>query len=125
MLDKIFIKEIRRAYPDVSITFAARGAPIYNDVTEEDAYLVGMDKVASILGNGSDIPGTDLNEVSRAFHQAFADADIILSKGQGNFETLLGCGYNVYYLFLCKCNVFINKLGAKQFDSIFVNDRTI
>ncbi len=125
VLDKIFIKEIRREYPDVAVTFATRGAPIYNDVTQEDAYLAGMDKAASIIGNGSDIPGTDLNEVSRAFHQAFTDADIIISKGQGNFETLLGCGYNVYYLFLCKCNVFINKLGAKQFDSIFVNDRAI
>ena len=125
VLDKIFIKEIRRVYPNLTVTFATRGAPIYNDVTQEDAHAVGMDEYASIIGNGSDIPGTDLNEVSRAFYDVFASADVILSKGQGNFETLLGCGYNVYYLFLCKCNVFISKLGAKQFDSIFVNDRAI
>ena len=125
VLDKIFLKEIRREYPKLSVTFATRGAPIYNDVTEEDAYAVGINEYAAIIGNGSDIPGTDLREVSRDFHDTLLNADVILSKGQGNFETLLGCGHNIYYLFLCKCNVFINKLGAKQFDSIFVNDRTI
>lgn len=125
VLDKVFIKEIRREYPHLSITFATRGAPIYNDVTMDDARLVGMDELASVIGNGSDIPGTDLSEVSRAFYDTFMNADVILSKGQGNFESLLGCGQNVYYLFLCKCNVFITKMGAKKFDSIFVNERRI
>lgn len=125
VLDKIFIKEIKREYPHLKILFATRGAPIYNDVTGDDARFVGMDQYASIISNGSDIPGTDLGEVSREFYDTFMNADVILSKGQGNFESLLGCGRNVYYLFLCKCNVFIAKMGAKKFDSIFVNEQRI
>ncbi len=125
VLDKVFIKEIRREYPRLNIRFATRGAPIYNDITVDDAHFVGMDRYASIISNGSDIPGTDLDEVSSEFHDAFMNADIILSKGQGNFESLLGCGRNVYYLFLCKCNVFIKKMGAKQFDSMFINELRI
>jgi damage-control phosphatase, subfamily I len=122
VLDKIFIKEISRQYPQLRITFATRGKPIFNDVTEEDAYYVGMDRYAKILHNGADLPGTDLREVSLEFKEYFDAADVVIAKGQGNFESLSGCGKNIYYLFLCKCDMMIQKLSADRFSNMFINE---
>lgn len=122
VLDKIFIKEIKKHYPNVKITFAARGKAIFNDVTEEDAYYVGMDKHAQIINNGADLPGTDLLEVSEEFKKVFDEADVVIAKGQGNFESLSGCGKNVYYLFLCKCDMMIQKLSSGRYSNMFINE---
>lgn len=119
VLDKLLIKFIKKRFPNLSITFATRGAPISSDVTETDAYYVGMDQYADIINNGTDLPGTDLQEVSGSFEEVFTTAEVIIAKGQGNFETLTDSGKNIYYLFLCKCNVFIKKLNSGQFVPIF------
>ncbi|QZY53611.1 damage-control phosphatase ARMT1 family protein [Crassaminicella profunda] len=125
VFDKIFIKEIKREYPHVEIFFAVRGEPVLNDINEEDAYNVGIDKYAHILSNGTDLPGTDLLEVSDEFKEIFERADLILSKGQGNFESLSECGENIYYLFLCKCNLFMEKFKCKKLSNIFVHESNI
>lgn len=122
VLDKIFIEEIKRHCPNLKITFAARGKAIFNDVTEEDAYYVGMDKHALITNNGADLPGTDLLEVSEEFKKVFDEADIVIAKGQGNFESLSGCGKNIYYLFLCKCEMMIQKLSAGRYSNMFISE---
>lgn len=122
VLDKIFIKEIARHYPQLKITFAARGGAIFNDVTEEDAYYISMDKHAHIINNGADLPGTDLLEVSEEFKEVFDRADVVIAKGQGNYESLSGCGRNIYYLFLCKCDMMIQKLSAGRFSNMFINE---
>lgn len=119
VFDKIFIKKIAQQYPHIKITFVTREKPISSDVTEEDAYYVGIDQYASIVNNGTDIAGTDLFEVSEQFKELFNQADVIISKGQGNFETLTGCGRNIYYLFLCKCDVFMKMLKVEKFTSMF------
>ncbi len=125
VFDKIFIKEIKKNYPDVEIYFAVRGMPVLNDVTEEDAYYVGLDKYANILSNGTDLPGTDLLEVSDEFKEIFNKADIIISKGQGNFESLPGSGKNIYYLFLCKCKLMMQKLKSDKLSHIFVHESNL
>jgi uncharacterized protein with ATP-grasp and redox domains len=122
VLDKIFIKEIKKHYPNLKITFATRGKAIFNDVTEEDAYYVEMDKHADIINNGADLPGTDLLEVSEKFKEVFNEADVIIAKGQGNFESLSGCGKNIYYLFLCKCDMMIQKLSAGRYSNMFISE---
>jgi len=119
VMDKLLLKQIKRRFPHLTITYATRGAPISSDVTEKDAYYVGIDKYATVINNGADLPGTDLHEVSAAFRAVFEEADIIIAKGQGNFETLTDTGKNIYYLFLCKCDVFIKKLNAGQFTPVF------
>ena len=77
-----------------------RGGNAQNDATRADAHAVGMDALVPILDNGSCIPGTELAYCGESLLREFSRADVILSKGQGNFECLLGCGQNVYYLFL-------------------------
>jgi Uncharacterized conserved protein len=119
VMDKLLIKQLRNQFPRLKITYVTRGKPISSDITEQDAYYVGIDKYAEISNNGTDLPGTDLLEVSETFHQKFKQADIIISKGQGNFETLAGSGKNIYYLFLCKCDLFVSKLKAKRFEPVF------
>ena len=122
VLDKLFIKEIAAEYPNVRITFVTRGKPIFNDVTEEDAYYVGIDRYAAIINNGTDLPGTDLLEVSQEFKNRLQSADLIIAKGQGNYESLCGCGLNIYYLFLCKCNMIMEKLNAGKFANMFISE---
>lgn len=123
VFDRIFVNTIKKEFPAAKIYFAARGRPVLNDITEEDAYLVKMDEIAEIINNGTSIPGTVLEHVSPAFKEIFDQADVIIAKGQGNFESLFGSGReNLYYLFLCKCNLFIERLGAKPNDLIFMRE---
>jgi uncharacterized protein with ATP-grasp and redox domains len=124
VFDRVFVEAIKENYPDVRIYFAARGKPVLNDITEEDAYLVKMDEFAEIINNGTSIPGTMLEYVTPAFREIFAQADVIISKGQGNFECLLGSGReNLYHLFLCKCDLFVDRLGVRKNDLIFREER--
>lgn len=123
VFDKIFITTIKDYYPLLNVYFATRGKPVLNDITEEDAYLVGMDSLARIINNGTGIPGTVLEYCSSEFKRIFDEADVIISKGQGNFESLYGDGReNLYYLFLCKCSLFMERLGAKQNQLIFMRE---
>lgn len=87
------------------VTLAVRGLPIINDATMEDAITAGLDKLVPILGNGSDAPGTLLDDCSEEFRNAFDSADLTISKGQGNFESLSHCGKNIFFLFKAKCQV--------------------
>jgi uncharacterized protein with ATP-grasp and redox domains len=123
VFDKIFIRTIKECYPHLQIDFATRGKPIMNDVTEEDAYMVGIDTYANIINNGTDIPGTILEHCSDSFVNVFNESDVIISKGQGNFESLYGNGYtNLYYIFLCKCQLFTDRFGARPNDLILMKE---
>ena len=123
VFDKIFIRTIKGCYPHLQIDFATRGEPIMNDVTEEDAYMVGIDDYANIINNGTDIPGTILEHCSDSFVNVFNEADVIISKGQGNFESLYGNRYsNLYYIFLCKCELFMDRFGVQRNDLILMKE---
>jgi hypothetical protein len=125
VLDKIMVEEIKKAYPNIHITVIVRGYPVINDVTKDDAIYVGMDKVAEIVENGTSIAGTALELINDEAKNRIMNADVILSKGQGNFETLNKCGLNVYYVFLCKCQWFVNQFGMKKLEGVFVNDKRL
>lgn len=123
VFDKVFIRVIKEHYPRLKIDFAARGEPVLNDITEADAYDVGMNHYAQIVNNGTDIPGTVLERCSERFQQIFDQADLVIAKGQGNFESLYGSGQGkTYYIFLCKCNLFISRFGVKQNDIMLIKE---
>jgi uncharacterized protein with ATP-grasp and redox domains len=89
VFDGLFIQTLLRTYPDLEIVAATRERPIINDATLDDARAVGLDRLVEIISSGSVYPGTILSEASEEFQRLFAVADVILAKGQGNFETLL------------------------------------
>ncbi|MGN0418774.1 damage-control phosphatase ARMT1 family protein [Anaerostipes faecalis] len=123
VLDKLLIKQLKKEYPDFDITVIVRGQEVLNDATMEDAKQIGMTDIVKVIGNGSDIAGTYEEEISREALDMINQADVIIAKGQGNFETLWGCGRNIYYMFLCKCELFTERFGVKQFEGILVNDK--
>lgn len=104
--DRIFAEALSEAYPNLEITFCVRGGPTLNDATREDAAAVGIP--FRVIDNGNLIPGTQLDQLSEEAKQAMETADVILAKGMANVETMLGCGYNIYYAFLVKCQRFVN-----------------
>lgn len=102
--DRIFAEEIAKAYPQLAITFCVRGGIAVNDATRVDAEAVGIP--FPVIDNGNDIAGTVVERMSPESRQALENADVVLSKGMGNCETLYGSGYNIYYAFLVKCAKF-------------------
>ena len=125
VLDKIALKMIMEKYPDLDVTAVVRGEPVVNDADLDAARYVGLDRVVKVLGNGSGIAGTDLDDISNEARREIETADVIISKGQGNFETIHGCGLNIYYLFLCKCDWFVQKFKTERFEGMFINERRI
>ena len=111
VFDKLFIETIH--HPD--LWYAVRGAPIINDVTLEDANYVQMNEVAHVIENGYDAPSTMLSHCSKEFKDLFSRADIVISKGQGNLESLLHeSSKKIYFLLMVKCDVIADILGVKK-----------
>lgn len=122
VLDKLFIKLLKERYENLEITVIVRGKEVINDATMEDAEEVGLTELVTCIGNGSDAPGTVLEELSEEARQHILQADVIISKGQGNFESLAGCGLHPYFLFLCKCDLFVERFGLERFSSVFMKE---
>lgn len=111
--DKVFIKEIKKYNPDVNVYFGVRGEPVINDSIETDAYAVGMDEYASIVSNGDGSLGTVLERTSEAFQSIFEQADVIIAKGQANYECLSECEkVGIYFLLMTKCEVIADDVGV-------------
>lgn len=125
VLDKIFIKVLKRIYTNLDITVMVRGMPALNDATLNDANDIGMSDIANLISNGTAIPGTVIDKLSKEAFHAIHEADLCIAKGQGNFETLRGCGINIYYIFLCKCDLFVQKFGVEKFTAILQNENRI
>lgn len=123
VLDKLLIKQIRKRYPQAEITVMVRGGEVLNDATGMDAEHVGLAELATIIDNGNDIAGTCLEALSEEALTALDKADVILAKGQANFETLRKCGRNIYYIFMCKCDLFARGFGVERFTGMLVNDK--
>ena len=94
----VFDRLLIEALPTAKITVAVRGAPALNDATMEDARTAGIPAVAGVIDNGSDAPGTLLDQCSGSFRRYFDDADLIIAKGQGNYETLSETNKHVFFL---------------------------
>lgn len=125
VLDKLVIRILKERFPKLDIQVIVRGFPAANDATIEDAKMCGLTELVSVIGNGNDVGGTWLPHISKESLSLIKNADVIISKGQGNFETLHGCALNIYYLFLCKCEWFMRMFQAEKFQGMFVNEKRI
>jgi uncharacterized protein with ATP-grasp and redox domains len=108
VLDRILIEEL----PPLDVTYAVRSAPIINDATKEDACASGLETYARIISTGCDVPGVNLDECSGEFLDAFYGADIVICKGQGNYETLSECDRDLFFLLKAKCIVLARLLNV-------------
>ncbi len=122
VLDKIFIKVLKELYPKLQVSVLVRGEPVLNDATAEDAKLIGLDRVAAVIPSGTSVPGTQYGQISREARACMDRADLCLAKGQGNFESLRECGKNIYYLFLCKCDLFVERFQVERLTPAFLNE---
>lgn len=123
-LDKILIKKIKENNPDIDIYFGVRGAPVVNDSIESDAYHVGIDTYAKIISNGDDSLGTVLTRTSEEFNAIYQKSEIVIAKGQANYESLSEQkNKNIYYLLMTKCDVISADIGVPQKSMICMNSR--
>jgi uncharacterized protein with ATP-grasp and redox domains len=107
VVDRLLLEQL----PAGRVTVAVRGRPVLNDATRDDALAAGLDGLAPVMDNGSDVPGTVLDDCSPAFRRAFAAADLVVAKGQGNYETLSDAEADVFFLFRVKCPLVADHAG--------------
>ncbi len=119
--DRVLAETLKKRYPQLEITFCVRGSVTQNDATREDAAAVGLP--FPVIDNGNRVAGTQLELLSQEAKTALEQADVILAKGMGNTETMLGCGYNVYYAFLVKCPRFVQLFQRPLFTPMLIRDR--
>ena len=113
VFDRILIEELGK-----KVTYVVREVPIINDVTYADAVSSGIHKVAEIISSGSTAPATLLQLCNEEFKERFNKADMIISKGQGNFEGLSDSDRPIFFLLKAKCRIIANELGVKEDDII-------
>jgi len=123
VLDKLFIHELHISFPQMTIYSLVRGDEALNDVTPADAAYVHLEEEAIVISNGLPLSGTDYSLLPADVKSIFDSADIILSKGQGNYETLAGRGHHIFYAFLCKCQVFLYHFKVPKFTGLFIEEK--
>ena len=116
--DRVLAEVMAETYPNLKITFCVRGGPALNDATRADAAAVGLP--FPVIDNGNTVPGTDLDLLGQEAREAFGKADLIFAKGQANVETMLGCGYPIFYAFLIKCPRFIDRFQKPKLTPMLV-----
>jgi len=107
-LDRLLVEHL----PPGAVTVAVRSTPAINDALLADAVAVGMSEVAEVIESGSGIPGTALGDATEEFRSRFAAADLVIAKGQGNFETLSEVDAPIVFLLMAKCEVVARALGC-------------
>jgi len=115
VFDRLLIEQL----PIEKITVAVKGYPIINDATMEDAIIAGLPRVVEVIDNGSDAPGTVLESCSEDFRNRFEKAAMIISKGQGNYETLSKIDKNIFFILKAKCSVIARDIGCEVGQMIF------
>ncbi|MEW6607939.1 MAG: ARMT1-like domain-containing protein [bacterium] len=113
LFDRVLIEELK-----TRVVCALRDKPIINDATIEDAKYCGLDKSAEVISSGCDAPGVLLDSCSEEFLHLYEQADLIISKGQGNFEALTGEDRPIYFLFKVKCPVVAKDVGGMVGDIV-------
>lgn len=123
VLDKLFIK-ILKEHMNIDVYYGCRGQAIVNDVTLADCAFVKMEEVATVIDNGDGSLGTVLAKTSLAFQEVFNNADVIIAKGQGNYESLMEVTRNnIFHLFMVKCEVIASHVGVLQGDIVCVENK--
>jgi damage-control phosphatase, subfamily I len=109
VFDRLLIEQL----PYEKVTVVVKGNPVINDATIEDADVAGLTRIVEVIDNGSDAPGTILETCSQTFRDHFEDADLIVAKGQGNYETLSDADKNIFFILMAKCPVIARDLGCE------------
>lgn len=109
VFDTLLIKQLKK-----KVYYAVRGTPVINDVTYDDAISSGLDKVSEIVSSGVDSPGAVLSKSNNEFKSLFNNSDLVISKGQGNYEGLSLEKRDVFFLLKAKCNVIAKDIGVKE-----------
>jgi len=125
VFDKLFIEVLKRFYPERGHKFivVVRGAPIINDATRADAEMIDLDEVATVIDNGDNAPATVLHHVSQEMRDYYHKADLIISKGQGNFESLEQENKRIYFMFRIKCPVISKELEAPEGSLVLIRSQ--
>lgn len=122
VLDKLMIEQLKKRFPYLDIKAMVRGGEVLNDATVEDAVYSGLDKVAGIVSNGEAIAGTIYDMMPEEARNSIDEADVILAKGQGNYESMSGQGRHAFYEFLCKCDLFTNRFKVPRLTGMFIEE---
>jgi uncharacterized protein with ATP-grasp and redox domains len=120
IFDRLLIEQL----PIEKVTIAVKGSPVINDATIEDAILAGLHRIIEVIDNGSDGPGTILESCSQEFVDHFEKADLVIAKGQGNYETLSDIDKNIFFILKAKCPVIARDLGCEVGEMIFRKSKT-
>ncbi|MFH1877883.1 MAG: ARMT1-like domain-containing protein [Candidatus Omnitrophota bacterium] len=120
VFDRILIEEIKKRSRNVDIIYAVKEKPVINDALAKDARIAGIQKYAKILSSGVDAPGTVLSGCSKKFLKVYRHADMIISKGQGNFEALSNSKRPIFFLFMAKCPVVAQDVRCKVGDIVLL-----
>ena len=118
VFDRVLLETIAQQFPQIELYFITRESPILNDVLTKDALDCGLDSVATIMSSGSKTPGLLLNKADPAFLKLYHEADMIISKGQGNFEALSDADGPIFFLFIIKCEVIMRHVGGALRDLV-------
>jgi len=121
VFDHLLIEQM----PIDKITVAVKGSPVINDATMEDANLIGLSRIVEVIDNGSDAPGTILDDCSKDFTDHYEKADLVISKGQGNYETLSSVDKNIFFLLKAKCPVIAEDISCNVGEIILHNNAFI
>jgi uncharacterized protein with ATP-grasp and redox domains len=125
VFDLLFLEQMIKENPQADFFYAVRSRPAINDVIKEDAEFIGIGRLARIIESGSTVPGTIIQKANPEFRDLFFECDLIISKGQGNFETLEGEPRDVLFVFKVKCDVVARHTGLKKGDLVFAFKNTI
>jgi uncharacterized protein with ATP-grasp and redox domains len=120
VFDSLLIEQL----PCEKITVVVKARPVINDATMEDAEFAGLTEMVEVIDNGSDAPGTILESCSQTFRNRFAKADLIIAKGQGNYETLSDVEKNIFFILKAKCSVIARDLGCEVGEMILRRSNT-
>ncbi len=122
VLDRLFLEQLKKRFPRLSIAVLVRGGEVLNDATVKDAEYAGLGGLAEILSNGAAVAGTVESLLPEDARRALDGSGVILAKGQGNYESLSGSGRHIYYAFLCKCALFTGRFGVPPLTGMLVEE---
>ena len=123
VLDKLMLEKLKLRFPHLTVRAMVRGDNVLNDATAEDAKYVGLDAEAEIISNGEAVAGTIYEMQPDEAKNVFDHSDVILAKGQGNYESLSGQGRHIFYEFLCKCELFTSRFNVPKLTGIFIEEK--
>ena len=116
VFDRLLIEELAKP-----VIYVVRDVPVINDVTMKDAIDSGLDEVAELISSGSSAPAIIPDRCSREFLARFDKAQMIISKGQGNYEGLSGLDKPIFFLLKAKCHVLADDMGVNKGDIVLAS----